>query len=94
MCTLHAGGVRLRGLRDLGRLHRVGVSVANALSERMGVEVARGQKLYKMAFERGKPKTKLLDGGKAPNRRGTKVRFGRARYFGARRISSPSACSR
>jgi topoisomerase IV subunit B len=39
------------------------------------VEVARGQKLYKMAFERGHPKTKLLDAGKAPNRRGTKVRF-------------------
>jgi topoisomerase-4 subunit B len=28
-----------------------------------------------MAFERGKPKSKLQDGGKAPNRRGTKVRF-------------------
>jgi topoisomerase-4 subunit B len=51
------------------------VSVANALSERMEVEVARGQKLYRMAFERGKPKGKLADGGKAPNRRGTKVRF-------------------
>jgi topoisomerase IV subunit B len=41
----------------------------------MEVEVARGQKLYRMAFERGKPKSKLQDGGKAPNRRGTKVRF-------------------
>ena len=58
-----------------GGLHGVGVSVANALSERMEVEVARGQKLYRMAFERGKPKGKLQDGGKAPNRRGTKVRF-------------------
>ena len=58
-----------------GGLHGVGVSVANALSERMEVEVARGQKLYRMAFERGKPKTKLQDAGKAPNRRGTKVRF-------------------
>ena len=58
-----------------GGLHGVGVSVANALSERMEVEVARGQKLYRMAFERGKPKSKLQDAGKAPNRRGTKVRF-------------------
>jgi topoisomerase-4 subunit B len=41
----------------------------------MEVEVARGQKLYRMAFERGKPKGKLQDAGKAPNRRGTKVRF-------------------
>ena len=58
-----------------GGLHGVGVSVANALSERMEVEVARGQRLYRMAFERGKPKSKLQDAGKAPNRRGTKVRF-------------------
>ena len=35
----------------------------------------RGSKLYKMVFERGKPKGKLQDAGKAPNRRGTKVRF-------------------
>ncbi|MGH6675561.1 MAG: DNA topoisomerase IV subunit B, partial [Xanthobacteraceae bacterium] len=38
-------------------------------------EVARGQRLYRMSFERGKPKTKLLDAGRAPNRRGTTVRF-------------------
>ena len=76
MCTLHAGGKFDSEVYETsGGLHGVGVSVANALSERMEVEVARGQKLYKMAFERGKPKTKLLDAGKAPNRRGTKVRF-------------------
>src|ERR1700692_3517610 len=76
MCTLHAGGkFDSEVYGTSGGLHGVGVSVANALSERMEVEVARGQKLYRMAFERGKPKTKLQDGGKAPNRRGTKVRF-------------------
>ena len=76
MCTLHAGGKFDSEVYETsGGLHGVGVSVANALSERMEVEVARGQKLYKMAFERGKPKTKLQDAGKAPNRRGTKVRF-------------------
>src|SRR6202453_2927034 len=76
MCTLHAGGkFDSEVYEPSGGLHGVGVSVANALSERMEVEVARGQKLYRMAFERGKPKTKLLDAGKAPNRRGTKVRF-------------------
>ena len=58
-----------------GGLHGVGVSVANALSERMEVEVAREQTLYRMAFERGKPKGKLEKVGRAPNRRGTKVRF-------------------
>jgi topoisomerase-4 subunit B len=76
MCTLHAGGkFDSKVYETSGGLHGVGVSVANALSERMEVEVARGQKLYRMAFERGKPKSKLQDGGKAPNRRGTKVRF-------------------
>ena len=76
MCTLHAGGkFDSKVYETSGGLHGVGVSVTNALSERMEVEVARGQRLYKMAFERGKPKTKLLEAGKAPNRRGTKVRF-------------------
>ncbi len=76
MCTLHAGGkFDSKVYETSGGLHGVGVSVTNALSERMEVEVARGQKLYRMIFERGKPKTKLLDAGKAPNRRGTKVRF-------------------
>ncbi|HEU4661568.1 MAG TPA: DNA topoisomerase IV subunit B [Pseudolabrys sp.] len=76
MCTLHAGGkFDSKVYETSGGLHGVGVSVANALSERMEVEVAREQTLYTMAFERGKPKTKLIKAGRAPNRRGTKVRF-------------------
>ncbi|MGH6673528.1 MAG: DNA topoisomerase IV subunit B [Xanthobacteraceae bacterium] len=76
MCTLHAGGkFDSKVYETSGGLHGVGVSVANALSERMEIEVARGQRLYRMSFERGKPKTKLLDAGRAPNRRGTTVRF-------------------
>ena len=76
MCTLHAGGkFDSKVYETSGGLHGVGVSVVNALSDRMEVEVARGQKLYRMAFERGKPKGKLEKLGKAPNRRGTTVRF-------------------
>jgi topoisomerase-4 subunit B len=76
MCTLHAGGKFDSEVYETsGGLHGVGVSVANALSERLEVEVARSQKLYKMVFERGIPKGKLQEAGKAPNRRGTKVRF-------------------
>jgi topoisomerase-4 subunit B len=76
MCTLHAGGKFDSEVYETsGGLHGVGVSVANALSDRLEVEVARGQKLYRMAFERGHPKGKLQEVGKAPNRRGTKVRF-------------------
>src|SRR6201987_6170508 len=76
MCTLHPGGKFNSQVYDTSRgLHGVGVSVVNALSARPEVQVAPGQQLYRMTFERGKPKTKLLDAGKAPNRRGTKVRF-------------------
>src|SRR5574340_112934 len=56
MCMLHAGGKFDSEVYETsGGLHGVGVSVANALSERLEVEVAREQTLYKMAFERGKP---------------------------------------
>ena len=76
MCTLHAGGkFDSKVYETSGGLHGVGVSVTNALSDRLEVEVARGQQLYRMAFERGKPKGKLQKVGRAPNRRGTKVRF-------------------
>ncbi len=76
MCTLHAGGkFESKVYETSGGLHGVGISVTNALSERLEVEVAREQTLYRMVFERGKPKGKLEEVGRAPNRRGTKVRF-------------------
>src|SRR5207344_2007958 len=68
MCTLHAGGkFDSKVYETSGGLHGVGVSVANALSERMEVEVARGGKLYGMAVERGIPQGKLKEIGRAPN---------------------------
>ena len=76
MCTLHAGGKFDSEVYETsGGLHGVGVSVANALSDRMEVEVWREQTHYRMAFERGKPKGKLEKLGRVPNKRGTKVRF-------------------
>jgi len=76
MTMLHAGGKFDSGAYETsGGLHGVGVSVVNALSARTEVEVARGQTLYRQAFERGLPVTKLEVVGKAPNRRGTRVRF-------------------
>ena len=76
MTTLHAGGKFDSGAyQTSGGLHGVGVSVVNALAERLEVEVARGQVLYRQIFERGNPVTKLETVGKAPNRRGTRVRF-------------------
>jgi len=76
MTMLHAGGKFDSGAYETsGGLHGVGVSVVNALSEKLEVEVARGQTLYRQTFERGKPTSGLTVIGKAPNRRGTKVRF-------------------
>jgi topoisomerase-4 subunit B len=76
MTMLHAGGKFDSGAYETsGGLHGVGVSVVNALSEKLEVEVARGQTLYRQTFARGKPTCALTTVGKAPNRRGTKVRF-------------------
>src|SRR5215468_5001420 len=76
MCTLHSGGkFDSKVYETSGGLHGVGISVVNALSSLLEVEVARSQKLYRMTFERGHPKGKLEDLGKISNRRGTRVRF-------------------
>ncbi|MEL7047681.1 MAG: DNA topoisomerase IV subunit B [Pseudomonadota bacterium] len=76
MTTLHAGGkFDGKAYQTSGGLHGVGVSVVNALAERLEVEVARGQKLYRMVFARGTPETKLEKLGSIKNRRGTKVSF-------------------
>ncbi|HLG80115.1 MAG TPA: DNA topoisomerase IV subunit B [Bradyrhizobium sp.] len=91
LCTLHAGGkFDSKVYETSGGLHGVGVSVVNALSSRLEVEVARGQKLYRMAFERGHPKGKLEEIGKVNNRRGTTVRFKPdADIFGAKAAFKP-----
>src|SRR6478735_4103652 len=91
MCTLHAGGkFDSKVYETSGGLHGVGVSVANALSERMEVEVAREQTLHRMVFERGKPKGKLQKLGRVPNKRGTKIRFRPdPQIFGAKATFKP-----
>jgi topoisomerase IV subunit B len=76
MTTLHSGGkFNSKVYNTSGGLHGVGVSVVNALSEKLEVEVARGQQLYAMTFSRGAPQGKLQKLGAIKNRRGTKVRF-------------------
>jgi topoisomerase IV subunit B len=76
MCTLHAGGkFDSKVYETSGGLHGVGISVVNALSERLEVEVATAGQLYAQVFERGIPKGGLQKLGRTPNRRGTKVRF-------------------
>ena len=76
MTTLHAGGkFNSKVYETSGGLHGVGVSVANALSETMEVEVARGQKLYRQSYRRGKPDGPVKSLGAVKNRRGTRVSF-------------------
>jgi topoisomerase-4 subunit B len=76
MTVLHAGGkFDSKAYNTSGGLHGVGVSVVNALSETLEVQVARDQQLYRMVFSRGIPQTKLEKLGSIMNRRGTKTRF-------------------
>jgi topoisomerase-4 subunit B len=74
--TLHSGG-KFGGsaYKTSGGLHGVGISVVNALSDALTVEVARDKRLWSQSFSRGLATTKLLEVGAAPNRRGTTVRF-------------------
>jgi topoisomerase-4 subunit B len=76
MTKLHAGG-KFDGdaYETSGGLHGVGVSVVNALSDVLEVEVARNRKLYRQRFSRGVPQGGLEELGDVHNRRGTKVRF-------------------
>lgn len=76
MTTLHAGGkFSDKAYETAGGLHGVGISVVNALSELVEVEVARDKVLYRQCFSRGLPTGKLEKVGAAPNRRGTSVKF-------------------
>src|SRR5688572_7458006 len=76
MTTLHSGGkFSGKAYATSGGLHGVGVSVVNALSEHVRVEVARNKELYAQEFSRGHPTGPLKSLGATPNRRGTTVSF-------------------
>ena len=75
MTTLHAGGkFGGKGYQVSGGLHGVGVSVVNALSERLEVEVARDGRVWHQRYERGRPAGKLTP-TKNAKRTGTTVTF-------------------
>jgi DNA gyrase subunit B len=75
MTTLHAGGkFDHRVYKVAGGLHGVGVSVVNALSEWLEVEVKRDNKVYHQEYDRGKTASNLTVIGKSTNT-GTKVSF-------------------
>jgi len=76
MTTLHAGGkFDSKAYETSGGLHGVGVSVVNALTDDLVVEVALEQTLYRQTYSRGKSTSKLENMGRVNNRRGTTIRF-------------------
>lgn len=77
LTVLHAGGKfdkEKGGYKISGGLHGVGVSVVNALSEWLMVEVKRDGKIWTQEYERGKPKTEVKTVG-TTNEHGTTVSF-------------------
>jgi topoisomerase-4 subunit B len=76
MTMLHSGGkFEGKAYNTSGGLHGVGVSVVNALSDDLSVEVCRNRTMWRQTYSRGAPTSKLKEIGPAPNRRGTMVTF-------------------
>ena len=76
LTVLHAGGkFSDSAYKTSGGLHGVGISVVNALSQTLEVEVAREKTLWRQTYSRGLPLGPLEKVGPAPNRRGTRIRF-------------------
>jgi len=90
LTTLHSGGkFSGKAYATSGGLHGVGVSVVNALSTLVRVEVARNKEVYAQEFSRGVPQGPLQRLGPTPNRRGTSVTFiPDAEIFGDRKFSA------
>jgi topoisomerase IV subunit B len=76
LTTLHSGG-KFSGDAYVtsGGLHGVGMSVVNALSDALRVEIARDRKIWEQSYSRGVPLGPLKEIGSTQNRRGTTVHF-------------------
>lgn len=84
MTRLHAGAkFSNKSYEFSGGLHGVGISVVNALSEKVVVRVQKGGQIYEMSFAHGAPQGKLKVVGECgPRQTGTDIRFWpTAKYF-------------
>ncbi len=76
LTMLHSGGKFGGKVYDTsGGLHGVGISVVNALSDYLEVEVVRDRQVYRQSFSRGEPTSKLSKMGEDPRGKGTTVAF-------------------
>ena len=92
LTRLHAGGkFSNKNYQFSGGLHGVGVSVVNALSSKLEVEVKRDGNVYTMAFKKGATATKLKKSGTVGKRNtGTLIRFWpEKKYFDSINFSVP-----
>ena len=92
LTRLHAGGkFSNKNYKYSGGLHGVGVSVVNALSKKLEVQVRRGGKVHAMTFAGGKRKSQLKVTGKVGKQNtGTSIRFTPdAKYFDTTKLSLP-----
>ena len=90
LTQLHAGGkFSNKNYQFSGGLHGVGVSVVNALSARLEIEVKRNGRLYRMDFADGDKQTELTESGTVgKNNTGTAVKFWpNEKYFDSSKIS-------
>lgn len=74
--TLHSGGkFNTNVYQTSGGLHGVGISVVNALSDIVEIEIARNRQTWKQTYSQGKPTSALIHNQDPTNWRGTKIRF-------------------
>lgn len=76
LTTLHSGGkFSNKVYQTSGGLHGVGLSVVNALSDSLTVEVIKDKKIWRQSYSKGEPQSALSEVGTINNKKGTSITF-------------------